>query len=163
MKVWIAAPLAMLVSANLMAAERIEHQVTVTAQIPTEAFYVQPTGGDNWMSTPQKLAYNPYTKKLDKLSKQLDAKSTIGAITGYLTNPAVMASGNDNIPLTVKIGGVTLGTTSVEVMKADDAKTGKVLALEVIPADAPVAGYKPGNYQGVVNMIFESEAPKGGV
>ena len=94
MKVWIAAPLAMLVSANLMAAERVEHQVTVTAQIPTEAFYVQPTGGDNWMSTPQKLAYNPYTKKLDTLSKQLDAKSTIGAITGYLTNPAVMASGN---------------------------------------------------------------------
>lgn len=162
MKVWIAAPLAMLVSANLIAAERIEHQVTVTAQIPTEAFYVQPTGGDNWMSTPQKLAYNPYTKKLDKLSKQLDAKSTVGAITGYLTNPAVMASGNDNIPLTVKIGGVTLGTTSAEVMKADDAKTGKLLGLEVIPADAPVAGYKPGNYQGVVNMIFESEAPKGG-
>ncbi|BBU05814.1 MULTISPECIES: CS1 type fimbrial major subunit [Aeromonas] len=162
MKVWIAAPLAMLVSANLMAAERVEHQVTVTAQIPTEAFYIQPTGGDNWMSTPQKLAYNPYTKKLDKLSKQLDAKSTIGAITGYLTNPAVMASGNDNIPLTVKIGGVTLGTTSVEVMKTDDAKTGKLLGLEVIPADAPGAGYKPGNYQGVVNMIFESEAPKGG-
>lgn len=162
MKVWIAAPLAMLVSANLMAAERIEHQVTVTAQIPTEAFYVQPTGGDNWMSTPQKLTYNPYTKKLDKLSKQLDAKSTLGAIKGYLTNPAAMTSGNDNIPLTVKIGGVTLDTNSVEVMKADDAKTGKVLALEVIPGDAPVAGYKPGNYQGVVNMIFESEAPKGG-
>ncbi|KHA57472.1 adhesin [Aeromonas hydrophila] len=162
MKVWIAAPLAMLVSANLMAAERIEHQVTVTAQIPTEVFYVQPTGGDNWMSTPQKLAYNPYTKKLGKLSKQLDAKSTIGAITGYLTNPAVMTSGNDNIPLTVKVGGVALSTTSVEVMKADDAKIGKLLGLEVIPVDAPVAGYKPGNYQGMVNMIFESEAPKGG-
>ncbi|WP_421205242.1 CS1 type fimbrial major subunit [Aeromonas sp. 601027] len=161
MKVWIAVPLAMLVSANLIAAERLEHQVTVTAQIPSEAFYVQPTGGDNWMNVPQKLAYNPYTKKLDKLTKQLDVKSTIGAITGYLTNPAMMASGNDNIALTVKIGGVTLGTTSVEVMKADDAKTGKLLGLEVIPADAPVAGYKPGNYQGVVNMIFESEAPKG--
>ncbi|WFC15042.1 CS1 type fimbrial major subunit [Aeromonas salmonicida] len=162
MKVWIAAPLAMLVSANLMAAERIEHQVTVTAQIPTEAFYVQPTGGDNWMSTPQKLAYNPYTKKLDKLSKQLDAKSTIGAIKGYLTNPAAMTSGSDYIPLTVKIDGVTLGTTSAEVMKADDAKTGKLLGLEVIPADAPDAGYKPGNYQGVVSMIFESEAPPKG-
>ncbi|HDX8379887.1 TPA: adhesin [Aeromonas salmonicida] len=162
MKVWIAAPLAMLVSANLMAAERIEHQVTVTAQIPTEAFYVQPTGGDNWMSTPQKLAYNPYTKKLDKLSKQLDVKSTLGAIKGYLTNPAAMASGNDNIPLTVKIGGVTLGTTSAEVMTATDARTGKLLGLEVIPADAPVAGYKPGNYQGVVNMMFESEAPPKG-
>ncbi|ABO91264.1 adhesin [Aeromonas salmonicida subsp. salmonicida] len=162
MKVWIAAPLAMLVSANLMAAERVEHQVTVTAQIPTEAFYVQPTGGDNWMSTPQKLAYNPYTKKLDKLSKQLDAKSTIGAIKGYLTNPAAMTSGNDYIPLTVKIDGVTLGTTSAEVMKADDAKTGKLLGLEVIPADAPDAGYKLGNYQGVVSMIFESEAPPKG-
>lgn len=160
MKVWIVAPLAMLVSAHLMAAEHIEHQVTVTAQIPSEAFYVQPTGGDNWMSTPQKLAYNPYTKKLDTLSKQLDAKSTIGAITGYLTNPAVMASGNDNIPLTIKVGGVALSTTSVEVMKAEDAKTGKLLGLEVIPADAPVAGYQPGNYQGVVNMMFESEAPK---
>ncbi|WP_346204840.1 CS1 type fimbrial major subunit [Aeromonas salmonicida] len=160
MKVWIVAPLAMLVSANLMAAERVEHQVTVTAQIPTEDFYVQPTGGDNWMSTPQKLAYNPYTKKLDKLSKQLDAKSTVGAITGYLTNPAVMASGNDNIPLTVKIGGVTLSTKSAAVMEADDAKTGKLLGFEVIP-EASGSGYKPGNYQGVVNMIFESEAPKG--
>lgn len=159
MKLWIAAPLAMLVSANLMAAERIEHQVTVTAQIPTEAFYVQPTGADNWMSTPQKLAYNPYTKKLDKLSKQLEVKSTIGAIRGYLTNPAVMASGSDNIALTVKIGGVTLATTSAEVMTATDARTGKLLGLEVIPANAPVAGYRPGNYQGVVNMIFESEAP----
>jgi hypothetical protein len=55
-----------------------------------------------------------------------------------------------------------LSTTSVEVIKADDAKTGKLLELEVIPADAPVTGYKPGNYHGVVNMIFESEAPMGG-
>jgi len=92
----------------------------------------------------------------------MEAKSTIGAITGYLTNPAVMASGSDNIALSVKLGGVALSTTSVEVIKADDAKTGKLLELEVIPADAPVTGYKPGNYQGVVNMIFESEAPMGG-
>lgn len=163
MKVWIAAPLAMLMSANLMAAEGIEHQVTVTAQIPTEAFYVQQIGGENWMNTPQKLAYGSHNKKLSKLNKQLDVKSTIGAIKGYLTNPAVMTSGGDNIALTVKVGGVTLSTTSIEIVKADDAKTGKVIGLEVIPVDAPVAGYKPGNYQGVVNMIFESEAPKGGV
>ncbi|KTA80627.1 CS1 type fimbrial major subunit [Aeromonas salmonicida] len=162
MKVWIAAPLAMLVSANLMAAERIEHQVTVTAQIPTDTFYVQPTGGDNWMSTPQKLAYNPYTKKLDKLSKQLDAKNTLGPIKGYLSNPAVMASGGENIALTVKVGGVSLSTSSAEILTAADAKTGKLLGLEVIPADAPDAGYKPGNYQGVVNMIFEPGAPTGG-
>ncbi|HGY1008928.1 TPA: CS1 type fimbrial major subunit [Aeromonas salmonicida] len=159
MKVWIAAPLAMLVSANLMAAERVEHQVTVTAQIPTEAFYVQPVGGDNWMSTPQKLAYNTYTKKLDKLTKQMDAKSTIGPITGYLTNPAVMASGSDNIGLSVKLGGVALSTSPVEVLAAEHALTGKLLELEVIPADATGSGYAPGSYQGVVSMIFESETP----
>jgi hypothetical protein len=163
MKVWIAAPLAMLVSANLMAVERIEHQVTVTAQIPTDTFYVQPTGGDNWMSTPQKLAYNPHTKKLDKLSKQLDAKNTLGPIKGYLSNPAVMTSGKENIALTVKVGGVSLSTSSTEILTAADALTGKLLGLEVIPADAPDTGYKPGNYQGVLNMIFEPGAPTGGV
>ena len=159
MKVWIAAPLAMLVSANLMAAERIEHQVTVTAQIPTEAFYVQPTGGDNWMSTPQKLAYNVYNKKLEKLSKQLDAKNTAGPIKGYLSTPAMLSSGKDNIALTVKVAGVALSTASAEILTSTEAKAGKLVGLEVIPSDAPAEGYKPGNYQGVVNMIFEPGAP----
>ncbi|WP_323928409.1 CS1 type fimbrial major subunit, partial [Aeromonas veronii] len=33
------------------------------------------------------------------------------------------------------------------------------VGLEIIPAAAPTGGYKPGNYQGIVSMMFESEAP----
>ena len=159
MKVWIAAPLAMLMSANLMAAERVEHQVTVTAQIPTEAFYVQPIGGDNWMSTPQKLTFNPFSQKLDPLAKQLEMKSTIGPIKGYLVYPATMASGKESIGLTVKVAGVALTTSSADLLNQADANTGKQVGLEIIPAVAPTGGYKPGNYQGIVSMMFESEAP----
>ena len=55
-------PALLLASGSLIAAERIEHTVTVTAQIPTENFYVQPVG--DWMNTPQKLAFNSFNNKL---------------------------------------------------------------------------------------------------
>lgn len=158
MKIWKAAPITLLVAMNSFAAEKIEHQVTVIAQIPSENFFVQPTGNDNWINSQQKLAYNAHTKKLDQLNKQLEVKSTIGAITGYLSNPAIIASGNDNIALTVKVGGIELKTSATELVDVDNAKMGKTLGLEIIPT-VPASGYVAGNYQGMVNMIFESEAP----
>ncbi|MFL9628766.1 CS1 type fimbrial major subunit [Aeromonas jandaei] len=150
-------PALLLVSNTLMAAERVEHTVTVTAQIPTENFYVQPVG--DWMSTPQKLIFNPFSQKLDPLAKQLEMKSTIGPIKGYLVYPATMASGKESIGLTVKVAGVALTTTSAELLTQSDARAGKQIGLEIIPAVAPTGGYKPGNYQGIVSMMFESEAP----
>ncbi|MFM4711411.1 CS1 type fimbrial major subunit [Aeromonas veronii] len=150
-------PALLLASGSLMAAERIEHTVTVTAQIPTDKFYVQPVG--DWMSTPQKLTFNPFSQKLDPLAKQLEMKSTLGSIKGYLVYPATMASGKESIGLTVKVGGVALTTTSTELLTKADANTGKQVGLEIIPAVAPSGGYEPGNYQGIVSMMFESEAP----
>ncbi|PTT57555.1 CS1 type fimbrial major subunit [Aeromonas sp. HMWF015] len=150
-------PALLLASGSLMAAERIEHTVTVTAQIPTDKFYVQPVG--DWMSTPQKLTFNPFNQQLEPLAKQLEMKSTLGSIKGYLVYPATMASGKESIGLTVKVGGVALTTTSTELLTQADANTGKQVGLEVIPAVAPTGGYKPGNYQGIVSMMFESEAP----
>ncbi|MDX5998298.1 hypothetical protein HRJ35_01050 [Shewanella oneidensis MR-1] len=50
MKIWKAAPITLLVAMNSFAAEKIEHQVTVIAQIPSENFFVQPTGNDNWIN-----------------------------------------------------------------------------------------------------------------
>ncbi len=147
----------LLASNTLMAAERVEHTVTVTAQIPTDKFYVQPVG--DWMSTPQKLTFNPFNQQLDPLAKQLEMKSTLGPIKGYLVYPATMASGKESIGLTVKVGGVALTTTSAELLTQADANTGKQVGLEIIPAVAPSGGYKPGNYQGIVSMMFESEAP----
>ncbi|HHQ4766596.1 TPA: CS1 type fimbrial major subunit [Aeromonas veronii] len=150
-------PALLLASNTLMAAERVEHMVTVTAQIPTENFYVQPVG--DWMSTPQKLTFNPFNQQLEPLAKQLEMKSTLGPIKGYLVYPATMASGKESIGLTVKVGGVALTTTSAELLTQADANTGKQVGLEIIPAVAPTGGYKPGNYQGIVSMMFESEAP----
>lgn len=150
-------PALLLASGSLMAAERIEHTVTVTAQIPTDKFYVQPVG--DWMSTPQKLTFNPFNQQLEPLAKQLEMKSTLGSIKGYLVYPATMTSGKESIGLTVKVGGVALTTTSTELLTQADANTGKQVGLEIIPAAAPTGDYKPGNYQGIVSMMFESEAP----
>ena len=150
-------PALLLVSGSLMAAERIEHTVTVTAQIPTEHFYVQPVG--DWMSTPQKLVFNSFSQQLEPLTKQLEMKSTIGPIKGYLLYPATIISGKESIGLTVKVAGVALTTTSADLLNQADANTGKKVGLEIVPAAAPTGGYKPGNYQGIVSMMFESEAP----
>jgi len=150
-------PALLLASGSLMAAERVEHTVTVTAQIPTESFYVQPVG--NWMNTPQQLTFNPFSQTLDSLNKEMEMKSTIGSIKGYLVYPPTIVSGKDNIDLSVKVAGVVLTTTSAELLAQADANTGKQVGLEIIPAAAPAGGYKPGNYQGIVSMMFESEAP----
>ncbi|HHQ4738553.1 CS1 type fimbrial major subunit [Aeromonas veronii] len=155
-RLWFA-PALLLVSGTLMAAERVEHTVTVTAQIPTDKFYVQPVG--DWMNTPQKLTFNPFSQKLDPLAKQLEMKSTLGPIKGYLVYPATMASGKESIDLTVKVAGTALTTASQDLLNQADASTGKQVGLEIIPATAPTGGYKPGNYQGIVSMMFESEAP----
>ncbi|HIC8841111.1 CS1 type fimbrial major subunit [Aeromonas veronii] len=157
MKMLWFAPVLLLASGYLMAVERVEHTVTVTAQIPTENFYVQPVG--DWMNTPQKLSFNPFSQKLEPLAKQLEMKSSLGPIKGYLVYPATMASGKESIGLTVKVGGVTLTTTSSDLLNQADAKTGRQVGLEIIPAAAPTGGYKPGNYQGIVSMMFESDAP----
>ncbi|MFL9708405.1 CS1 type fimbrial major subunit [Aeromonas veronii] len=150
-------PALLLASSTLMAAEKVEHTVTVTAQIPTDKFYVQPVG--DWMNTPQKLTFNPFSQKLDPLAKQLEMKSTLGPIKGYLVYPATMASGKESIDLTVKVAGTALTTASQDLLNQADASTGKQVGLEIIPATAPTGGYKPGNYQGIVSMMFESEAP----
>lgn len=150
-------PALLLASGTLMAAEKVEHTVTVTAQIPTENFYVQPVG--DWMNTPQKLTFNPFSQKLDPLAKQLEMKSTLGPIKGYLVYPATMASGKESIRLTVNVAGTELTTTSQDLLNQADARAGKQVGLEIIPAAAPTGGYKPGNYQGIVSMMFESEAP----
>ncbi|WP_429188287.1 CS1 type fimbrial major subunit [Aeromonas veronii] len=158
MKMLALFPALLLASGSLMAAEQVEHTVTVTAQIPTASFYVQPVG--EWINTPQKLTFNAFSQQLEPLTKQLEMKSTLGAIKGYLLYPASIISGKDSIALAVKVAGVELNTSSKELLNQADANIGKKVGLEIIPAAPPANGYKPGNYQGIVSMMFESEAPK---
>lgn len=154
---FLALPLALLVVGNAMAVDPIEKQVTVTAVIPTDNFYVEPVGG-NWMNDPQEMAWNSFQQNLAPISKQLQVKSTTGAISAYLINPAVMTSGANNIGLDVSVAGKTLTTTSAEVVGATQALPGTTVAFQVA-ARGDGATYVPGNYQGVVNMMFETVTP----
>ncbi|WP_321167801.1 MULTISPECIES: CS1 type fimbrial major subunit [Aeromonas] len=147
----------LLVSLSSLAAERVTHTVTVTAQIPTGTFYVLPVG--DWMSSQLKLSVNPSSQKLEPIVKELNMKSTIGPIKGFLSYPPVIVSGANNIGLTIKVAGVELTTTSTELLNLADARVGRQGSIEFIPAAGPTGGYIPGNYQGIVSMIFESEAP----
>ncbi|AIL60576.1 CS1 type fimbrial major subunit [Pseudomonas alkylphenolica] len=151
----LALPLTVLCAASAYAIDPIEKQVQVTAQVPTDAFFVEPVGG-NWMNDPQEMAWNSYQAKLDPIRKELQVKSTVGPITAYLVSPAVIASGTHNIGLNVKVGDTVLSTTSAEVVSAAQAAPGATIGFQVEAQAAPGTGYEPGSYQGLVSMIFET-------
>lgn len=154
----LALPLALFCATSAFAVDPIEKQVLVTAIVPTAAFYVEPIGSD-WMNDPQELPWNPTKSTFGEIRHQLQAKSTIGPITGYLLNAAVITSGLDSIDLNVKVGATDLETTSKEILSASQALPGAVMDF-VITAKTPGTGvFTPGNYQGLVSMIFESEVP----
>lgn len=160
MKKFIAlAPLALvLVSASALAVDPIAHQMTVTATVPTDDFYVTPAGGGNWMNDPQNLDYNAQTKTLATFVRQLDMKSTTGPITAKLTSPVEISNGTpaQNIGLSVLVNNVALSTTSAEVLSATLSATGQTVPFQVRAADAPAGGYAPGSYTGLVGMLFET-------
>lgn len=78
--IFLAIPLAVMAASGVQAADPIEKQVLITATVPTAAFYVEPVGG-NWMNAPQDMAWNPVNSSFYPITKQLNAKSTIGPIT----------------------------------------------------------------------------------
>lgn len=153
------APLALLLaSASALAVDPIAHQMTVTATVPTDDFYVTPTGGGNWMNDPQNLDYDSQTKTLAPLSRQLDMKSTTGPITAKLTSPVEISNGTpaQNIGLSVLVNNVALTTTSSEVLSGALATTGRTVPFQIRAAAAPSGGYAAGTYTGLVGMLFET-------
>lgn len=154
----LALPLAMLFAGAAHALDPIEKQVQVTAQVPTDAFFVEPVGG-NWMNEPQNMAWNALRESLEPIRKQLQVKSTTGAISARLLSPAVINSGANSIGLDVAVNGTGLTTTSVPVVPAAAAAAGTLVAFDVAAQSAGPSGYVPGNYQGIVNMLFETVSP----
>ncbi|PRN05679.1 adhesin [Pseudomonas sp. LLC-1] len=151
----LALPLTLLFAGAAFAVDPIEKQVQIVAQVPTDAFFVEPVGG-NWMNDPQEMAWNSYQQKLDPIRKELQVKSTVGPISAYLVSPAVIASGTHNIGLDVTVGDTVLQTTPTEVVSATQAATGATIGFSIAAQAAPSTGYEPGNYQGLVSMIFET-------
>ncbi|GHY13413.1 TPA: adhesin [Vibrio cholerae] len=151
-------PLILFTTGSVMAAETVEHTVTVTAQIPTDSFYVMPVG--DWIGSTQKLQFNPNTRKLEALYRQMEVKSTIGPVKGYLLyKPSLSKANGDEIGLKVKFADKELTTVSQQLLTLADVQNAKKVGFEIIPDKEPEAGYKAGNYQGQISMVFESEAP----
>ncbi|MFF7108006.1 CS1 type fimbrial major subunit [Pseudomonas sichuanensis] len=153
----LALPLALMAATGVQAADPIEKQVLITATVPTAAFYVEPVGG-NWMNDPQDMAWNPVSSSFYPINKQLQAKSTIGPITARLLSPASIVSGIDAIDLNVRVGATDLSTTAQVVLPQAQAAAGSLMDF-VVEAQSPAGGYKPGAYQGLVSMMFETAAP----
>lgn len=161
-KVLFALPLAVAFAGQAFAVDPIEKQVTVTATIPTENFYVEPIGG-NWMSDPQDMAWSSIQETLQPIRKQLRMKSTTGAISSYLLHQPAITAGAGSIGLDVHVNGTKLTTSTAVVVPAPQAASDSVVEF-MIAAQAPNTAdskYIPGNYQGVVNMMFETVTPAG--
>ncbi|MEG0244198.1 MAG: CS1 type fimbrial major subunit [Pseudomonas sp.] len=154
----LALPLAMVFTGAAFAIDPIEKQVLVTAVVPTAAFYVEPIGSD-WMNDPQELPWNPTKSSFGEIRHQLQAKSTVGPITGYLLNAPIITSGLDAIDLNVKVGKTDLQTTPNEILTAAQALPGAVMDFVITAKTPATGGYIPGNYQGLVSMMFETAAP----
>jgi hypothetical protein len=154
----LALPLVVLMAGPAVAEQRIDHTLTVTATVPVDTFYVEPMGG-NWMNDPQNMSYRPVDGNLEPIRKQLSVRSTTGAIQAKMLNLPSMTSGANSIPLTVAVGGKALTLASQDVVAAADATAGTVVDFMVSAGGKPATGYVAGNYQGIVNMVFETPDP----
>lgn len=142
-------------------AEEFPLQVTVEAFVPSPTgLQITPVG--DWAGVTQSMGWNLATQTLNPINQQLDMKSDLGAITAYLTTDATLASAANIINLTVSVAGKELkvgAAAAEEVASQTEAAASKRAAVEIVAAAAPTGGYKQGNYQGNVFMMFESVAP----
>ncbi|MHC8328671.1 CS1 type fimbrial major subunit [Pseudomonas sp. LB1P83] len=146
---------------SAFAAREVQHfEVFVT--IPSQAFYVIPADPD-WIHREQSLPWNLATSTLGDLRKYFDVKNEAGSIEARLEGRPYLSNGMDahDIGLRVLFNGQLLSELdSSEVVSMSDAASGKRVLLEIAPVP-PVDGvYKPGNYFGSVNMMFNAVAPK---
>lgn len=141
-----------------------KHTFEVSVDIPTLSFYVIPSEGD-WMHREQTLPWDIHTSTLLGLRKSFDVKTDGSAIEARLESfPYLTAGGDsrDNIVLRVSFNGheLTQDPTPRQVVSAEDAMAGHRVALEIVPREQ-AGGYKPGEYYGTVNIVFNVAAPAG--
>jgi hypothetical protein len=150
----------MLLSASAFAA-REEHTFEVSVDIPTLGFYVIPAE-TNWIHLEQQLLWNTATSTLGGLRKNFDVKHDTSAIEARLESEPWLSNGRDeqNIYLRVSFNGQELSHAPQprQVVSAEQAMAGGRFPLEIQPK-VPVGGYKPGNYYGNVQLVFNAAAP----
>ncbi|WP_445181072.1 CS1 type fimbrial major subunit [Pseudomonas sp. McL0111] len=140
---------------------REEHIFQVSVDIPTLGFYVIPAES-NWIHLEQTLPWNINTSTLEGLRKNFDVKHDTSAIEARLDAEPYLSNGRDeqNIYLRVSFNGTELshGSQPRQVVSVAQATAGGRFPLQIEPK-VPVGGYKPGNYYGSVQLVFNAAAP----
>lgn len=145
-------------------AAREEIEFFVSVDIPTLGFYVIPSEPD-WIHREQILPWNVNTSTLGGLRRNFDVRHDSSAIEARLESFPYLTNGRDsrdNINLRVSFNGKELSNHPVpqQVVTAEEAMAGSRVRLEIEPREQ-VGGYKPGDYYGTVNIIFNAAAPAG--
>ncbi|MGL6247099.1 CS1 type fimbrial major subunit [Pseudomonas sp.] len=142
-------------------AAREVHHFEVFVTIPIQGFYVIPAD-PGWIHQEQQLPWKLSTSTLDGLRKYFDVKSDAGSIEARLDGRPYLSNGTDahDINLRVSFNGTLLNEReSIEVVSLADAAPGTRVLLEIVPMPPADGVYKPGNYFGNVNLIFNAVLP----
>ncbi|EJM64994.1 hypothetical protein PMI30_03454 [Pseudomonas sp. GM50] len=146
---------------SLAFAAREEHRFEVSVEIPTLGFYVIPAES-NWIHREQTLPWNLHTSTLEGLRKNFDVKHDTSAIHARLESEPYLSNGRDeqNIYLLVSFNGKELSHDPLprEVLSRAQAVAGGRFPLHIQPK-VPAGGYKPGRYNGNVQLVFSAAAP----
>jgi hypothetical protein len=144
-------------------AAREVHHFEVFVTIPTPAFYVIPSD-PGWIHREQQLPWNLTASTLGGLRKHFDVKNEAGSIEARLEGRPYLSNGTaaHDIGLRVSFNGLVLSEAeTTQVVSMSEAATGKRVVLEIVPIPPADGVYKPGNYFGSVNMIFNAVLPQG--
>jgi len=139
--------------------EELNFEVFLT--IPSRAFYVIPAESD-WIHRPQRLLWDYNTSTLRGLRKSFDVRHDSSEIEARLESTGRLSNGRlgEEILLHVKFNGVVLSADvrPREVLSQAEAAVGKRVLLEIDPIK-PLGGFKPGDYDGTVMLLFNAKAP----
>lgn len=158
------AALLMLVSGltgSMAWAERETLDFEVTLTIPSRPFYIMPAEPD-WIHRPQSLRWNYPDSTLEGFSRNFDVRHDTSAIEARLESAPFLATGvpGEIIDLRVRFNSVELSADPAfrQVLSKEQAAIGARVPLEIDPI-TPLGGYKAGEYQGNVLLLFNARAP----
>ena len=156
----IALAAATLLTGSQAWAAREEHTFEVSLEVPTRSFYILPSE-PGWIHQAQRLRWDYPSSSLIPLRKNFDVHHSSSAIMARLEYTPYLSNGKpgEEILLRVSFNGKLLNSThQAEVVSQADAAVGIRALLEIEP-QKPATGYRAGDYQGNVLLLFSAKTP----
>lgn len=135
-------------------AAREEQTFEVFVDIPTYWLFVIPVD-PRFLEQEQLMSWDVMTESLRPIRTEFDVVSARGTVTARLGYEPVLSNGRDLIALDVTFNQQRLNLSDTPVVVASDSWPGKRVQL-LIEAVKPATGFKPGQYYGSVQIIFDA-------